>query len=269
MIRNDRPVKILVPPPAFLDRNGELDAEKMKRYYLWMADRGIQGLFINGSTGEFTILSEDQKVETVRIAKEVLQDRLFLIGGAISGSARQCCTLAQRYKEAGADAIAVCPPYFFKHGQEGIKAFMREVAQNSVLPVYLYDIPAFTSPMTYETIVELSALPNIHGLKDSSRDFARFESLINTIKARRPDFKIYTGTEELLLASLIMGGDGGTVITAGIEPEKILQIVSLYQQNRIEEARAVQFSLLDSIRHWFSKDFPEGFREELFRRGFL
>ena len=269
MNTNDRPVRILVPPPALLKADGSPDGEKMKRYYLWMAEKGINGLFINGSTGEFTLLTDAQKVETVRIAKEVLGDRMFLIAGAISGSARQCCALAQEYRKAGADAIAVCPPYFFKHGQEGIKTFMQEVAANSVLPLYLYDIPAFTSPMTYETIVELSSHPNIHGLKDSSRDFARFQGLLHTIKAKRPDFKIYTGSEELLLASLIMGGDGATVATGGIEPEKIMQIVSLYRQGDLEEARKVQFSLLDSIRGWFVKDFPEGFREAVAQKGFL
>ena len=269
MIDNKRSIKILVPPPALLKENGDPDAEKMKSYYLWMAERGIQGLFINGSTGEFTLLSDEQKVATLRIAREVLQDRMFLIGGAICGSAKQCCSLAEGYKKAGGDAIAVCPPIYFKHSQEWIRNFMREVADHSVLPVYLYDIPAFTSPMTYETIVELSSHPNIHGLKDSSRDFSRFQGLLNTIKARRPDFKIYTGSEELLLASLIMGGDGATVATAGIVPEKVMQIVSLYEQGDLEEARKVQFSLLDPIRNWFVKDFPEGFRDAVAEKGFL
>lgn len=264
-----RPIQILVPPAAILTEQRQLDVSGMQRYYLWMADHGINGLFLNGSTGEFTILSDEQKVETIRIAKETLQDRMFLIAGAITGSVEQCCTLAEAYKEAGADAVAVCPPIFFKHSQEGIREFMTRTADQSVLPVYLYDIPAFTSPMTYETIVALSDHPNIHGLKDSSRDFARFEGLIHTIKNKRPSFKIFTGSEELLLASLIMGADGGTVATGGIEPEKIMQIVSLYQEGRIEEARLVQFSLLDSIRSWFVKDFPEGFKEAAAQKGFL
>ena len=136
---------------------------------------------------------------------------MFLIAGAIAGSPELVCGLAARYKEAGADAVAVCPPPFFRHGQPGIIRFMREVADRSVLPVYLYDIPAFTSPMSFDTIVELSSHRNICGLKDSSRDFARFEGLLSTIKPQRPEFRIYTGSEELLLVSLVMGADGATV----------------------------------------------------------
>ena len=69
--------------------------------------------------------------------------------------------IRQRMEEAGADAVAVCPPPFFRHGQPGIIRFMREVADRSVLPVYLYDIPAFTSPMSFDTIVQLSSHRNI------------------------------------------------------------------------------------------------------------
>jgi N-acetylneuraminate lyase/4-hydroxy-tetrahydrodipicolinate synthase len=146
---------------------------------------------------------------------------------------------------------------------------MRQVADGSPIPVYLYDIPAFTSPMTFETIVALSAHPNIHGLKDSSRDFARFQGLLSTIKAARPDFKIFTGSEELLLASLMFGADGATVATGGIEPEKIMAIVEAWRQGDFQRAKAIQFELLPLIRSWFVKDFPEGFRDAVAAKGFL
>ena len=263
-----REIRILVPPPALL-KNGEPDAPGMTRYFNWMADHGINGLFLNGSTGEFTILTDEQKVETVRIAKSAVGSRMFLIAGAIAGSADLTVRLASRYREAGADAIAVCPPPFFRHGQPGILKFMKAIADNSVLPVYLYDIPAFTSPMNFETIVELARHPNIHGLKDSSRDFARFQGLLLAIKAFRPEFKIFTGSEELLLASLMFGADGATVATGGIEPEKIMAIVSAWKNGDFERARAVQFELLPLIRSWFVKDFPEGFRDAVATKGFL
>ncbi len=250
-------------------KDGELDAAGMARHFKWMADKGISGLFLNGSTGEFTILTDEQKVETVRIAKTAVGDRMFLVAGAIAGSAALTIRLATRYQKAGADAIAVCPPPFFKHGQEGILSYMRQVADGSPIPVYLYDIPAFTSPMTFETIVALSAHPNIHGLKDSSRDFARFQGLLSTIKAARPDFKIFTGSEELLLASLMFGADGATVATGGIEPEKIMAIVEAWRQGDFQRAKAIQFELLPLIRSWFVKDFPEGFRDAVAAKGFL
>lgn len=259
---------ILVPPVAML-KEGRLDVGGMARYFNWMADRGIGGLFLNGSTGEFTLLTDEQKVETVRIAQRAVGDRMFLIAGAIAGSPELVTELAARYREAGAQAIAVCPPPFFRRGGEGILRFMTEVADRSALPVYLYDIPAFTSPMTFAAIVRLAEHPNIHGLKDSSRDFARFEGLLAAIKPKRPEFKILTGSEELLLASLLMGADGATVATGGIEPEHIMAIVAAWQAGEWEKARAIQFSLLPLIRKWFVKDFPEGFRDAVAEKGFL
>ena len=263
-----RDITILVPPPAILT-GGALDAGKMTRYYNWIANHGISGLFLNGSTGEFTILTDVQKIETVRIAKAAVGDRMFLAAGAIAGSPELVCALAQEYQKAGADAIAVAPPPFFKHGQQGILDFMQKTADNSPLPVYLYDIPAFTSPMTGDTIFALASHPNIAGVKDSSRDFARFEWLIASIKAIRPDFKIFTGSEELLLASLIMGADGATVATGGIEPDAIMGIVSAWQAGNISKAKEIQLSLLPAIRQWFAKDFPEGFKDAVAAKGFL
>ena len=261
-------IRILVPPVAML-KDGALETAKMQRYFLWMADHGIGGLFLNGSTGEFNTLTFEQKVETVRIARGTLQDRMYLIAGAIEGTPALVTALAREYHTAGADAIAVCPPPFFRHGQPGILKFMREVADQSPLPVFLYVIPAFTSPMAFETIVELASQPNIIGLKDSSRDFPRFEALISVIKTMRPEFNIYTGTEELLLASLMMGADGATIATGGIEPDAIMKIVSFWQTGKIAEAREIQFSLLPKIREWFAKDFPEGFRDAVAAKGFL
>jgi len=263
-----REIRILVPPPALL-KDGVPDAVKMDRYFKWMAGYGINGLFLNGSTGEFTILTDEQKIETVRIARQSVGGRMFLIAGAITGSAELTIELTAHYREAGADAVAVCPPPFFRHGQRGILEFMKKTADRAVLPVYLYDIPAFTSPMSFDTILELARHPNIHGLKDSSRDFARFQGLLSAIKAFRPDFKVFTGSEELLLASLMFGADGATVATGGIEPEKIMGIVSAWKDGDFERAKAIQFELLPLIRSWFVKDFPEGFRDAVAAKGFL
>lgn len=163
---------LILVPPAVMRKGRELDADGMARYYSKMADFGVGGLFLNGSTGEFTTLSDAQKTETVRIAKAAVGGRMFLVAGTIAGSPDLVIELADACRAAGADAIAVAPPPFFRHGQPGVIRFMNEVADRSPLPMYLYDIPAFTSPMTFETIVELSSHPNIHGLKDSSRDFA-------------------------------------------------------------------------------------------------
>ena len=228
---------LILVPPAVMRKGRELDADGMARYYSKMADFGVGGLFLNGSTGEFTTLSDAQKTETVRIAKAAVGGRMFLVAGTIAGSPDLVIELADACRAAGADAIAVAPPPFFRHGQPGVIRFMNEVADRSPLPMYLYDIPAFTSPMTFETIVELSSHPNIHGLKDSSRDFARFEELIAEIKAHRPEFKILTGSEELLLASLIMGADGATVATGGLEPQTVMGIVDAWMRGDSETAR--------------------------------
>ena len=102
-----------------------------------------------------------------------------------------------------------------------------------------------------------------------SRDFARFEGLLSTIKAQRPEFRIYTGSEELLLVSLVMGADGATVATGGIEPDRIMEIVRAWRAGELNRARQVQSELLPLIRSWFAEDFPEGFRKAVAAKSFL
>ena len=253
---------ILVPPPAFAD------AETGRRYYLWLAGHGIDGLFLNGSTGEFTVLPQPEKIRTVRTAAQCVGGRMLLIAGAIEPSVPQTLRAIENYRRAGAHAAAVCPPFYFRHAQANIVTFIHAIADASGLPLYLYDIPAFTSGMSFETIQTLARHPNIVGLKDSSRDFVRLERLLGEVKPERPEFRIFTGTEELLLVSLLMGADGATIATAGIEPEKVMALVRDYCEGDLLQARQKQLELMPRIRDYFAKDFPEGFKEAVEAEGF-
>lgn len=258
---------IFVPPVVMYSKDGSLNTQEQARYFKWLEASGITGLFLNGSSGDCVKLTAREKLSIAEVASAEVP-AMYRIAGVIEPSLAMARELADEYWNAGADAIAVCPPFYFKMTQSAIIDYVSALADSSKCPILLYDIPAFTTGMDEETILVLAKHPNVVGMKDSSRNFVRFESLLAKIKPTRPDFRIFTGTEELLLASLVVGGDGATVVTAGISPADVLAIVSAFEKGDIPAAREIQLKLLPQIAEGFKGVFPAGFRKLVAKRGF-
>ena len=261
------PQGIFVPPIAMYSQDGQLNIIEEARYFRWLQQKGISGLFLNGSSGDAAKLTHAEKLLIVEAARDAVPD-MFRIGGVIEPSLRMALELSKEYNAIGVDALAVCPPFYFKMTQDAIIEYVTAIADNSAVPLLLYDIPAFSTAMDEQTILTLAKHPNVIGVKDSSRNFVRFENLIFKIKSERPDFRIYIGTEELLLVSLVAGADGATVVTGGIRPDEILSIVNDWKRGDIAAARKTQLSLLAGIAEGFQGVFPSGFRKQVAACGF-
>src|SRR5690606_26291311 len=111
--------------------------------------------------------------------------------------------------------------------------------------------------------------PRIIGMKDSSRELPRLLNMMNVIRPIGPDFVFVVGCEEMLLPAVMMGADGGTVAVSGVVPEVVMKLYHLTRAGRYDEARAIQFKLLELIKLIiFGADFPEGVRQAVGLRGF-
>jgi 4-hydroxy-tetrahydrodipicolinate synthase len=173
------------------------------------------------------------------------------------------------FADMGARAGALIPPFYYKMSQDNIRAYFEEVADRSRLPLLLYNIPQFTNEIAVDTLVALCPHPRIVGTKDSARDLPRYLVSMNKVRPLRPDFSFLIGCEEILLPSLIMGGDGGTIATSGVVPEMIMKLYNLFLENRIEDAKKIQYQMLELIEVMLTgADFPEGFRAGMTVRGF-
>jgi 4-hydroxy-tetrahydrodipicolinate synthase len=145
--------------------------------------------------------------------------------------------------------VAIVAPFYYKISQEGVYAYFAEIAKESPIDLTLYNIPQFANDISNETILRLAGeFPRIVGIKDSSRDLPRFLNLMHDLSPLRPDFVYLIGCEEMLLPFLLMGGDGGTIATSGVVPEVIMKLYTLAQAGRLEEARAIQYKVLDLIK---------------------
>ena len=263
---------VFCPHMVPLDDNGSINESELRRLIDFLIAHGISGLYPNGSTGEFVRLTFEERKRVIEIVAD--QSRRAGRNVPVLAGASECnidvtVDTLNYYADLGCRAGAVVPPFYFKMGQDAIRAYFDELADRSRLDIVLYNIPQFTNELAMDTLVALCEHPRIVGQKDSSRDLPRYVNCMHKVRARRPDFAFLIGCEEILLPSLIMGGDGGTIATSGVVPEMIMNLYNLFLEGRIEDAKRIQYQMLELIEVMlFGADFPEGFRAGMTVRGF-
>jgi len=247
-----------------------INEEELRRYVEWLIEKGVTGLYPNGSTGEFIRLSFDQRPRVVEIMADQARGRVPILAGAAEPNMEMVLQAARSYADLGCRAISVTGPYYFKVSQESIEHYFRELSARSPIDIIVYNIPQFSNEISLEVLKRLARdCPRIVGIKDSSRDMPRFMDTINEVKPLRPDFSCLIGCEEILLPVLLMGGDGGTIATSGVAPEAVMKLYRSFLSGDMAEAKRIQFKLLELIKTMFAVgNFPEGFREGVNLRGF-
>ncbi len=260
---------VFTPNLVPLDRRGEINEPELRRYVDWLIDRGVHGLYPNGSTGEFTRFTVEERREIVRIVCDQCRGRVPVLAGAAEANVRETIKACEIYKGYGATAVAIVSPYYYKLSPESVYAFFREVALNSPIDVTLYNIPMFASPIDVPTIRRLAEFDRVVGIKDSTGDISLMCRMINAVRPQRPDFTFLTGWEAALVPMLVMGADGGTHATSGIVPELTRRLYDLTVRGDLAQAVPLQLRLIELFDAMLlSADFPEGFRAAVDLRGF-
>ena len=260
---------IYTPHLVPLDERGQINEAELRRYIDWLIGKGVHGLYPNGSTGEFTRFTPEERQRINHIVCEQARGRVPVLAGAAEANVRETIAACETYREYGARAVAIVSPFYYRLGPESVYAYFREIALHSPIDVTLYNIPMFASPIDVPTVQRLSELPRICGIKDSSGDVAQMMRMIQAVRPARPDFAFLTGWEVVLVPMLLIGCDGGTHASSGIVPEITRQLYDLTRAGRIDAAIKLQYRLLELFDVMlFSQDFPEGFRTAVELRGF-
>ncbi len=243
---------------------------ELRRYISWLIDKGVTGLYPNGSTGEFIRLSFEERLRVASIVASEARGRVPILAGAAEANIEMVLKACAHCADLGCQAVSVTGPYYFKVSQESIEHYFRQLARDSPIDIILYNIPQFSNEISVEVIRRLALdCPRIVGVKDSSRDMPRFMNTLNKIKPQRPDFSCLIGCEEILLPTLLMGADGGTIATSGVAPEAVMKLYHSFLKGDMAEARRIQFKMLELIETMLAAgNFPEGFREGVNLRGF-
>ena len=206
-----------------------------------LIEAGVHALFVLGTNGEFIALNEAEKLRIAKIAVDQARSRVPVIAGTGAYATRDVIDLNSKMLDVGVDAVSVITPYFNGATQQELFTHYERIAQATTLPVMLYTIPAKAGiTLTVDTVRRLSEIPNIRGIKDSGGDFDRLLQLINL---RRDDFAVFTGTDSMILWTLIAGGDGAVAATTNAVPGVVTSIWKHFQAGDIAAARKAQESL--------------------------
>lgn len=219
----------------------EIDEQGLRTLVDKLIEAGVHGLFVLGTNGEFISLSEPEKLRIARIAVDQARSRVPVIAGTGAYATRDVIALDRKMEDVGVDAVSVITPYFNGATQAELFTHYERIARATALPVMLYTIPAKAGvTLNVDTVRRLADIPNIRGIKDSGGDFDR---LLQLIALRRDDFAVFTGTDSMILWTLIAGGDGAVAATTNAVPGVVMSIWNDFQRGDIAAARRAQESL--------------------------
>jgi dihydrodipicolinate synthase/N-acetylneuraminate lyase len=256
---------ILIP----YNQQGGINEQELRRLVRWLIDKGIHGLYPNGSTSEFTRLTRHERQRVAQITCEESGGRVPVLAGAAEANVSETLTACETYAKYGATAVAIVSPYYFRSGAESVYAYFAEIAASSPIDVTLYNIPAFASPIDVPTIRRLAELPRIIGIKDATGDITSMMRMISAVRPLRPDFAFLTGWDPALLPMLRIGCDGGTHASSNVIPEVMLRIFDLARAGDFDEAMRLQYRMLPLFDAMIGQfEFPDGFRAATELRGF-
>ncbi len=230
----------LVTP--FTDQ-GTLDEEGLRENIRFQIREGVDGVVALGTTGEAPTLSEQEKVDFIRIAKEETQNKTHLMIGTGSYSTEQTIRQSRLAEELGADSVLVITPYYNKPTQEGVYQHFKSVAESIQIPLVLYNHPGRTgSRIETKTLLRLADILNIVGVKDATADLATLGQLSAKLDA---SFSILSGDDSLTLPTIAIGGHGVVSVASNIVPGQMVQLVQAAFENNYKKAREIQKALTD------------------------
>jgi 4-hydroxy-tetrahydrodipicolinate synthase len=260
---------IFTPTLVPVDERGEINEPELRRFLSWLIDRGVHGLYPNGSTGEFTRFTPEERQRIVRITCEEARGRVPVLAGAAEANVKETLGACEAYARMGAAAVAIVSPFYYRLSPESVYAYFAEIARNSSIDITLYNIPMFASPIDVPTIRRLSEFPRVVGIKDSSGDLAFMMRMIGAVRPLRPDFSFLTGWEAVLAPMIMIGCDGGTNASSNVVPEVTRRIFELSRAGQYEQAMRWQYQILELFDAMlFPFEFPDGFRAAAAMRGF-
>ena len=250
--------------------DGGINEPELRRYADWLIDRGVHGLYPNGSTGEFTRFTPEERRRIVAILADQVRGRVPILAGAAEANVKETIKACEYYASLGIRAVAIVAPFYYKLSPASVYAYFKEIGRNTPIDVTLYNIPMFASPIDVPTIQRLSEeCERIVAIKDSSGEIPHMIRMIQAVKPNRPDFAFLTGWDAALMPMLLIGCDGGTNASSGVVPELTRKLYDLTKSYQIDAARAVQYDLVKLFDTMiYSAEFPEGFRAAVELRGF-
>lgn len=235
--------------------DGKVDEQKLRNLVDWQIKSGIDGLLPCGTTGESPTLSTEEHARVIEITIDAAKGRVPVIAGTGSNATAEAIDLTRHAAKAGADAVLMVSPYYNKPTQEGLYRHYKAVSEAVDIPIILYNIAGRTAVnIEPATIARLAAdCKNIIGVKEASGSLAQMQTVRQLCPA---EFLLISGDDALTLPVLSIGGVGVISVAANIIPGDVARLIRLFQEGRIDEARALHYKMLPLVQALFLETNP-------------
>jgi 4-hydroxy-tetrahydrodipicolinate synthase len=219
-------------------KNGKVDEAAYAKFVDWQISEGTHGLVPVGTTGESPTVTHEEHRRVVELCIEVARKRVPVIAGAGSNSTAEAIELAKHARKVGADAALVVCPYYNKPTQEGLYLHFKAVAEESGIPIVIYNVPGRTvSDISVETLARLAKVKGIVGIKDATANIARVS---RQREALGKDFVQLSGEDITALGFNSHGGHGCISVTSNVAPKLCSQMQTASLKGDFAAALAIQ-----------------------------
>lgn len=221
---------------------GQVNYPMLEQLLKRQMDAGIRAVVIAGTTGESPTLSDSEKLELIRRAKEYVADRCMIIAGTGSNDTAHAAALSLAAQKAGADALLVVSPYYNKATDEGLYAHYLAIAHQVQIPVIVYNVPSRTGvDIPVSVYKRLSRIPNIAGVKEASTDMVK---VARTIRECGNDLYVWSGNDDLAVTTMALGAKGLISVASNVVPEEMLLMCDAALDGDFDTAADIQGKLL-------------------------
>ena len=233
--------------------NGKVNFNMLQQLLNRQLEAGIEAIVICGTTGESPTLTDLEKLELFRAAKEMVGDRCKIIAGTGSNCTAHSIGLSEAAEAAGADGLLIVSPYYNKATNEGLVLHYSAIAAAVHIPIIAYNVPSRTGlDIPVSVYTALSAIPNIIGVKEASTDITK----ISAIRANCPEFCIWSGNDDQAVPVISLGGKGVISVLSNVLPMQTQAMVKAALDGDFDTAADLQIKLYPLIKLLFSEVNP-------------
>jgi 4-hydroxy-tetrahydrodipicolinate synthase len=242
------------------DEQGEVDVEAAEAVIERFIEAGVGGISPLGSTGEATHLTFEERKRFAGEVVGIASGRVPLVVGVGSSGTAEAVELARHAEGAGADAVLAVSPFYWKVGEAALFNHFATVANSVDIPVLLYNIPMLTGIDLSPTLIGRLAeeCENVVGIKDTVTVYGHTVSVLQEVKAEKPDFTVLSGWEDLIFPSLVAGADGSICAFANVAPELFVNLVKSTREGDLDTAARLHRRVLELVTLGAHSDPPIG-----------
>jgi 4-hydroxy-tetrahydrodipicolinate synthase len=243
-------------------KDKSIDYQSLEKHIEYLITNGVNYLVILGTTGESVTQSDEEKSELTSFVVKKVNKRLPLVLGIGGNNTISVVKKIQTTDLRGIDAVLSVSPYYNKPTQAGLYEHFKAIAQASLKPIILYNVPGRTSVnMKADTTLKLASdFKNIIAVKEAAGDMSQAMYLV---KDKPKDFQIISGEDALTLPLIMLGFSGVISVVANAMPKEFSTMVKLTLENKYEEAKKLHYKLLEFTDHMFVEGNPSGVKAAL------